>query len=88
MTGEIDLNGKVHAIGGLESKLDGAKRAGVTKVLIPQENEDDYNIILKNLSDEDKEKYNENFEVQLVDTFNEVIKEVFVENDLNFNFVY
>ena len=88
MTGEIDLNGKVHAIGGLESKLDGAKRAGVTKVLIPQENEDDYNIILKNLSEEDKGKYNENFEVQLVDTFNEVIKEVFVENDLNFNFVY
>ena len=29
MTGEIDLNGSVHAIGGLETKLDGAKKAGV-----------------------------------------------------------
>ena len=29
MTGEIDLNGSVHPIGGLETKLDGAKKAGV-----------------------------------------------------------
>ena len=34
LTGEIDLNGSVHAIGGLDSKLDGAKKAGVKKVLV------------------------------------------------------
>ena len=31
MTGEIDLNGSIHQIGGLESKLYGAKAAGVKK---------------------------------------------------------
>ena len=47
MTGEIDLNGKIHKIGGLESKLNGAKRAGVKKVYIPQDNDDDLKLILK-----------------------------------------
>ena len=35
MTGEIDLNGFIHEIGGLEEKLEGAKRAGVKLVLCP-----------------------------------------------------
>jgi ATP-dependent Lon protease len=44
MTGEITLRGRVLAIGGLKEKLLAAKRAGITKVLIPKENE-------KNLED-------------------------------------
>ena len=32
MTGEIDLNGNIKQIGGLISKLNGAKKAGVKKV--------------------------------------------------------
>ena len=47
VTGEIDLNGNVLAIGGLESKLDGAKFAGVKTVLCPKENEDDLILIRK-----------------------------------------
>lgn len=41
MTGEITLNGRVLAIGGVKEKLLGAKRAGVTRVLIPRANEAD-----------------------------------------------
>ena len=41
MTGEIDLNGNIKQIGGLVSKLSGAKKAGVTLALIPRENEED-----------------------------------------------
>ena len=51
MTGEIDLNGKIHAIGGLEAKLFGALRAGVKHVLIPEENRDDYNLFCSKYND-------------------------------------
>src|ERR1700690_2352719 len=41
MTGEVTLRGRVLPIGGLKEKLLAALRAGVTTVLIPQENEKD-----------------------------------------------
>ena len=49
MTGEIELTGKVSKIGGLEFKLQGAKKAGVKTVYVPFEN-------LKDIVDI-KEKY-------------------------------
>ena len=49
MTGEIDLTGTVHTIGGLELKIDGGKWAGVEKILVPKGNKQDLDIIkLKN----------------------------------------
>ena len=41
MTGEVSLRGGVMPIGGLPEKLMAAQRAGITKVLIPADNEQD-----------------------------------------------
>lgn len=38
MTGEISIRGKVKPVGGVVAKVEAAKQAGVTKVLIPKEN--------------------------------------------------
>jgi len=40
-TGEIEINGNITQIGGLECKLNGAKKAGVKLVFCPKENIDD-----------------------------------------------
>jgi len=52
MTGEITLRGAVLPVGGIKEKLLAAHRAGIKKVLIPQENMKD----LKELPDEVKEQ--------------------------------
>mgnify|MGYP001210171515 FL=1 len=51
MTGEINLQGRITAIGGLESKILGSIRAGVNTVLYPVENQEDF--------DEFHSKYND-----------------------------
>ena len=85
MTGEIDLNGKVHKIGGLSYKIDGAKKAGVKLVLIPSDNYDDYLIMLDKLSIDDKATLLEDFQVTTVSTINDVIKLSLVDNNIAFN---
>ena len=49
MTGEVNLRGYVTAIGGLKEKLLAALRGGMTKVLIPEENEKDLEDIPDNV---------------------------------------
>ena len=81
MTGEIDLNGNIKQIGGLVSKLTGAKKAGVKLVLIPRENEDDLvKIRNDNLSPED-----DNFEVKIIDNIYDILENALVDNFIEFN---
>jgi ATP-dependent Lon protease len=42
MTGEINLSGKVTAIGGLREKSVAALRAGVKRIIVPAENREEY----------------------------------------------
>ncbi len=51
MTGEITLRGEILPIGGLKEKLLAAHRGGISKVLIPEENEKDLVEIPKNIKD-------------------------------------
>ena len=93
MTGEIDLQGNVTAIGGLGSKLDGAKRAGATKVLIPKENHKDYELWLKKkskISRDDSfgnltELCDTGLEVIEVENIDQVLEHILVEHDIEFN---
>jgi ATP-dependent Lon protease len=54
MTGEITLRGRALPIGGLKEKILAAHRGGITKVIIPRENEKDLVDIPKNILKEMK----------------------------------
>jgi endopeptidase La len=76
MTGEIDLNGHVHTIGGLDMKIDGGKWAGVKKILVPEGNKQDLDIIkLKNPTILD------NIEIVVVKTIWDVLEHSLVYDD-------
>ena len=49
MTGEITLTGRVLPVGGIKQKILGAKRAGITTILLPAENEKDLTEIPKHV---------------------------------------
>jgi endopeptidase La len=72
MTGEMNLSGNVTQIGGLIYKLIGAKYAGITKVLIPIENQIDLADILQT----NPTLFDEHFEYQYIDTLSDVVKHV------------
>jgi ATP-dependent Lon protease len=65
MTGEITLRGRVLPIGGVKEKVLGAVRAGLTRILLPKENEPD----LEDLPQEVRDK----IEVHLVSELGEVL---------------
>lgn len=52
ITGEINLQGKITAIGGLELKIIGGIKAGVKRFYFPKENLEDYEKIMKKYKDE------------------------------------
>ena len=51
MTGEITLTGQILPIGGLKEKVLGAKRAGISKIVLPKRNEVDLDDVPKEVRD-------------------------------------
>ena len=49
LTGEIDLHGNVTKIGGVRYKVQGAFKAGVKTIFLPQENKEDVDKVKKEL---------------------------------------
>jgi ATP-dependent Lon protease len=70
MTGEITLQGRVLAIGGLKEKLISAKQHGITMVIIPKENVDDVEEIKKEID-------LTGMAIEQVDTMDQVLKIAF-----------
>lgn len=75
LTGEINLQGNVTAIGGLEEKMEGAKKAGVKLVLYPKENQKD----VDKIKERNKDLFDSNFKIKSVDTIYDVIQNAIVE---------
>ncbi|MGL5711898.1 MAG: endopeptidase La [Paraclostridium sp.] len=72
MTGEITLRGRVLAVGGVKEKLLAAHRAGIKKVLLPQECEADLDEIPQKVKDE--------MEFVLVSHMDEVLEHALLRN--------
>jgi len=67
MTGEITLRGKVLPVGGIKEKVLAARRAGVTRVLLPKHNEKDLEDVQPELR--------KNLEFVFVEDLDQVIRE-------------
>ena len=80
ITGEINLNGQVCQIGGLDTKIRGAKKAGVEVVLFPKSNEHDLQTIMKYYSPFEDQK----LKFVMVETVWDVLPYVFATVDYNF----
>jgi len=70
ITGEINFEGHVTAIGGLEEKLVGAKKAGVRHALVPYENA----IHLEKVKERNPQLLDDNFNVTLIKTLDEALQ--------------
>jgi ATP-dependent Lon protease len=75
ITGEITLQGNVTAIGGLDNKLEGAKKAGIKLVLCPLENEKH----LIKIKERNPTLIDDSFKVITIETVEEAFKYSFVE---------
>ena len=80
MTGEITLRGKVLPVGGIKEKILAAKRAGITDIVMCQENEKDINEIPEMYLKGVKFHYVENVQ----DVWKFALTDEVVENPLNF----
>ena len=76
ITGEINLQGKVSAIGGLELKILGGIKAGVKTFIYPEENQKDYKKFVEKY--QDKDIYDNSISFIPVNNIKEVLEIVFV----------
>jgi len=74
MTGEITLQGRVLAVGGLKEKLLAAKQHNFKTVIVPHENYDDIQDILKETN------LDKHLKIIYAKHIDDVLKEVFVKN--------
>ena len=74
MTGELTLTGKVLPIGGVKEKVLAAKRAGVTSLIFPEDNQRDFDELPDNLK--------EGVDPFFVSYYSEVFDLVFSKDDL------
>ncbi|MBQ8246972.1 MAG: endopeptidase La [Lachnospiraceae bacterium] len=72
MTGEITLRGRVLPIGGVKEKILAAKMAGITKVIVPKENERDVLRLEAEITD--------GMEVVYAETMDDVLKTAFTKS--------
>merc|ERR1712150_273807 len=69
MTGEISLTGKVLPVGGIKEKVIAAKRSGITKIILPFENEKDFTEL--------QDFVKEDIKVYFAKTYEDVFKIIF-----------
>jgi len=77
MTGEITLRGKVLPVGGIKEKVLAAKRAGITKIILPEKNKKDMSDI--------KENYLVGIDIVFVKTITEVVNLALTKKIFNGN---
>ncbi len=75
MTGEINLREEITEIGGLDEKLNAAKRAGANIALVPYNNKIDLENVIKN----NPKLVDDKFKVILVSNFDEVINNALID---------
>ena len=76
ITGEMNLQHKVTAIGGLDLKIIGGIEAGVTEFIYPEENQEDYERFLEKY--EKRKEILEGIKFHKVENVEQVLKLVFV----------
>ncbi|GKY97633.1 hypothetical protein MPSEU_000721700 [Mayamaea pseudoterrestris] len=62
MTGEVSLTGKVLPVGGIKEKIMGARRAGITCVILPESNRRDFEEVADYLKEGLEVHYAENYD--------------------------
>jgi endopeptidase La len=81
LTGEIEQDGNITAIGGLEHKLPGAKKAGINVVFVPKENEKD----IEKIKETHKNLFDENFSCIIVEHIKDILDYALIESDVVYN---
>lgn len=79
MTGEVDLQGNIHAVGGIDSKLTGALRGGVKCVFLPSDNQRDVHNIKRDQACDNVPFWLDGLKIQYVTRIEEILAEAFVK---------
>ena len=77
ITGELERDGCITAIGGLEYKLPGAKKAGIKLVFVPKENEKDIDKLKKS----NALLFDDTFKYMLVEKIEQVLEYALIDGE-------